>query len=38
MNIEHRMMNAEGKKEKTSSFEIPCSIFDIYCLKLSNIV
>ncbi len=26
-NIEYRMLNIEGKK--TSSFEIPCSIFDI---------
>jgi hypothetical protein len=26
-NIEYRMLNIQGKK--TSSFEIPCSIFDI---------
>jgi hypothetical protein len=29
-NIEQRMMNVEGKK---SSFEIPCSLFDIQYAK-----
>ncbi len=28
-NIECRITNVEVKKQKTSTFDIPCSIFDI---------
>jgi hypothetical protein len=33
-NIEQRMMNVEGKK---SSFEIPCSLFDIQYAKTDSL-